>query len=154
MQEVFMSTLTRWQSNRNTWPQLREKSFWASPFADMFDRMLTTDETLAGFPVDLAEEDDRYVLKAELPGVKNEDLSLNVENDVLTISAEKKDEYESRDKGLYRRERSYGKFSRSFQLNGLVNADKVDAEYKDGVLSVTLPKREETRGRQIQVKTK
>ncbi len=149
-----MSNLTRWQSNRNAWPQLREKNFWASPFADFFDRMLTADDTLASFPVDLVEEDDRYVLKAELPGVKNEDLSLSVENDVLTLSAEKKDEYESRDKGLYRRERSYGKLSRSFQLNGLVNAEKVDAEYRDGILSVTLPKREETKGRQIQVKSK
>lgn len=148
-----MPALTRWPVTRSQWPDVREKNFWLSPFADMLDRW-TEDNVMTGFPVDLVEEEDRYLLKAEMPGVKNEDLKLSVENDVITISAEKRDEFENRDKGIYRRERSYGKFSRSFQLNGLVNAEKVEADYKDGVLTVTLPKREESKGRMIQVKTR
>ena len=148
-----MHTLSRWPVTRNMWPDVREKNFWTSPFSDIFDRW--TEETpMTGFPVDLVEENERYLLKAELPGVKNEDIKLTVENDVITISAEKKDEFEKLEEGLYRRERSYGKFSRSFQLNGLVNSEKVEAEYKDGVLSVVLPKREESKGRMIQIRTK
>lgn len=103
-------------------------------------------------PVDIYETADRQiVLKAELPGLKREDIDLTVENSTLTIRGERR-----RDEGVgedryHRVERAYGPFTRSFTLPNTIDGAKVRAEYRDGVLTVTLPAREETRPRQIQV---
>jgi HSP20 family protein len=91
------------------------------------------------------------VLKAELPGVKKEDIDLKVENNTLTIRGERKREFETKEDGYHRVERTYGSFARSFTLPTTVNADGVKAEYKDGVLTVTLPPREEAKPRQVQI---
>jgi HSP20 family protein len=102
--------------------------------------------------VDIFETDAReIVLKAELPGLKREDIDVSVENNTLTIRGErKKDDAVSEDQ-YHRVERSFGPFSRSFTLPSTVDAGRVRAEYRDGVLTVTLPMREEARPRQIQV---
>ncbi|MBN2290539.1 MAG: Hsp20/alpha crystallin family protein [Candidatus Glassbacteria bacterium] len=129
------------------------RNFWADPFVDLFD-LWASDNRDSGLRVDLVEKDDHYVISAELPGVKSEDLNISVDNDVLTISAEKRDEFEGQEGGVYRRERSFGRVSRSFQLGSQVDVDKIDAEYKDGVLKLTLPKVEKAKPREVKVKVK
>ncbi len=104
------------------------------------------------FAVDVLEDKDQVVLKAELPGVNPKEVDLHVEDNVLTISGEKKIEHEDKKDSYLRIERYYGKFSRAFTLPPYVDAGQITAEYKDGVLTVTLPKRPETKPRQIQVK--
>ena len=144
-------TLVRWTPNG--WPVLRSRSLWNDPFLGLSDNW-AGDNRNFGLTVDLAERDDRYVISAELPGVKSEDLNVAVENDVLTISAEKHDEFEGNEDGVYRRERSFGRLSRSFKLGEQVNAEKIDAEYKDGVLTLNLPKAEKAKPREVKVKVK
>jgi HSP20 family protein len=104
-------------------------------------------------PVDIFETDKHeLVLKAELPDVNREDIALRVENNTLTISGEKKMSNEVREEQYHRVERAYGSFSRSFTLPPTVDANSISADFKNGVLSVKLPYREEAKPRQIQVK--
>ncbi len=102
--------------------------------------------------VDVFENGDHeLVLKAELPGIKREDIDLKVENNVLTIRGERKRDTEIKQDAYHRVERAYGAFARSFTLPATVNADGVKAEFKDGVLTVVLPAREEAKPRQVQI---
>ena len=102
--------------------------------------------------VDIYEtEKDGLVLKAELPDMKREDISVTVENNTLTLKGERKFEGEARQEQFHRVERVYGTFSRSFRLPQTVDATKIAAEYKNGVLTVTLPVRAESRPRTINV---
>jgi HSP20 family protein len=102
--------------------------------------------------VDIYETADReIVLKAELPGLKREDIELTVENSTLTIRGERRRDGSIAEDRYHRVERSYGAFSRSFTLPNTIAGDRVRAEYRDGVLTVSLPLREEARARQIQV---
>ncbi|MEA2062337.1 MAG: Hsp20/alpha crystallin family protein [Gemmatimonadota bacterium] len=142
-------SLIRWTP---TGPALRGRTFF-DPFTDLFDSW-ASDNRDTGLRVDLAEKEDHYVISAELPGVKNEDLSVTVENDLLTVSAEKRDEFEGKDGSVFRRERTFGRVSRSFRLGNQVDVEKIDAEYKDGVLTVTLPKLETVKPRELKVKVK
>ncbi|WP_395730606.1 Hsp20/alpha crystallin family protein [Prosthecobacter sp.] len=102
--------------------------------------------------VDIIEDSNEYLVKAELPELKKEEVKVSVENGELTISGERKSEKEEKDKKFHRIERSYGSFIRSFTLPESVNADKVSAEFKDGVLSVHLPKDEKAKPKSIEVK--
>ncbi|CQR73802.1 18 kDa heat shock protein [Sporomusa ovata DSM 2662] len=95
------------------------------------------------FHVDLTETNESYVVKADLPGIKKDDITINFENDYLTISAQRDDEAEVKESNYLRRERRYGQFSRSFYVRN-VREENIDAEFSDGVLSVTLPKKENT----------
>ncbi len=104
--------------------------------------------------VDIAEQNDAYVVKVELPGVNKDDVKVTLENNVLTIRGEKKLEKEIKKEDYHRIERSYGSFNRSFTLPSTVKSDKIDASYKDGVLTITLPKAEEAKPKQIDVKVK
>jgi len=101
--------------------------------------------------VDITEDDKEYIIKTELPEVKKEDVKVAVENGLLTIVGERKFEKEE-NKKYHRVERAYGKFVRSFIVPDAVDADKVSAEFKDGVLKVHLPKSEKTKPKQIEVK--
>ena len=101
--------------------------------------------------MDLVETDDHYVLKADLPGMKQEDVSLELNDGTLTISGERKAEYERKEKGFFRLERSFGKFSRSLTLPDGVDPDKIEAAFHDGVLEVTIPKPEQRKPRRIEV---
>ena len=92
-------------------------------------------------PVDIYETDDQLVLKAELPGINPNDVEVRVEDNTLYLKGERKFEKEVKEENLHRVERSYGSFSRTFALPGSIDADKVQAEYKDGVLTLTMPKR-------------
>ena len=102
--------------------------------------------------VDITEDDKDYLIKAELPEVKKEDVKVAVENGVLTISGERKSEKEEKNKKFHRIERAYGSFERSFIVPDDADADKVNAEFKDGVLKVHLPKSEKAKPKQIEVK--
>jgi HSP20 family protein len=101
--------------------------------------------------VDIYEDQNSITLEVDLPGLKPGDFNLSIENYRLTLSGERKFEKENKGDNWRRVERSYGSFTRSFSLPSTVNVDAVNAEFKDGVLRVTLPKKEEVKARQIQV---
>ncbi len=102
--------------------------------------------------VDIAETPEEFQLKAELPEVKKEDVKVSVESGVLRIAGERKQEKEEKDKKYHRVERSYGSFMRSFTLPENVDDGKVQAEFKDGLLMVHLPKTEKTKPKSLEVK--
>lgn len=104
--------------------------------------------------VDIVDEKDQIRVKADLPGMKKEDIEVNVENDVLTIKGEKKEEKEIKEKDYVRSERYYGAFHRAFTLPVSVDSSKVNASYKEGVLEITLPKKEGAKPKQIKVDIK
>ena len=119
------------------------------------DTVFRDDEVARGSwipPVDIFETDDHsLVLKAELPDIAREDIHVTVENNTLTLRGEKKLTSEVKEDRFRRVERSYGTFSRSFTLPATVDASKVKADYRDGVLTVRLPYREEAKPRSIEV---
>ncbi|MBU0690388.1 Hsp20/alpha crystallin family protein, partial [bacterium] len=102
--------------------------------------------------VDIVENEDSYEIHAELPGVTEEEVNVTLNNNVLTLSGEKKQEVKDEKENFVRVERTYGKFERSFSLPSNIQADKVDANYKDGVLSIKVPKAEEAKSRSIKIK--
>jgi HSP20 family protein len=101
--------------------------------------------------VDISETANELVVKADLPEVSEKDIDVRVENNLLTIRGERKFEKSVSEESFLRVERSYGSFSRSFSLPNTLNAEAIRAEYKNGVLTITLPKREETKPRQVKV---
>lgn len=103
-------------------------------------------------PVDITEDDKEFLIKAELPGMKREDVKVSVEDGVLTLTGERKSEHEEKTKKQHRIERSYGRFERSFGLPNEADAAKVSAEFKDGVLQVHLPKNPDAKPRSVEIK--
>ena len=103
-------------------------------------------------PMDLLEADDHFLLKADLPGLSEDDVSIEVQDNVLTISGERKSEQERKERGWYRVERAYGRFSRSLTLPEGVDPDAVSADFDRGVLTVRIPKPEERKPRRVQIK--
>jgi len=101
--------------------------------------------------VDIFEEGDNFVVKAEIPGMKKEDIEVNLTDDMVTISGEKKQEEKVEKKDYYRLERSYGSFTRSFRLPKEVRTDKAKATFKDGVLEVKVPKTEEAKKKEKKI---
>jgi HSP20 family protein len=110
-----------------------------------------SDSSLA---VDMYETDDSVVVKTAIPGVKAEDISVSVTGDTLTIKAESNEEEEVKRENYLRRERRFGSYCRSVTLPGGLEADKADADYNDGILTLTLPKAEEVKPKSITVKSK
>jgi len=104
--------------------------------------------------VDISESNDSYNIKAELPGLKNEDVKITLNNNVITIRGEKKSDGEKKGSNFHRIERQYGSFERSFILPGTVSSDKIEALFNDGILTVTLPKTEETKEKVVDIKIK
>jgi len=102
-------------------------------------------------PVDIFEDGNKVVLKLEVPGVKQEDLDIRVENNTLNVSGERKFTTETEEQNYHRIERRYGRFARSFTLPQTVNTDQVEASYDSGVLTIELAKRAEAKPRQIKV---
>ena len=147
-----LSSFTRWNPIRDLEDMQRRFSTHLdiAPTGNGGEKeMLTVTEWSPS--VDISEDDKEFLVKAELPDVKREDIKVNVENGVLTITGERKFEKEEKGKKYHRIERSYGSFTRSFTLPEAVKADKVAAEFKDGLLHVRLPKDESAKPKNIAV---
>jgi HSP20 family protein len=112
-------------------------------------------ENMAWLPsLEMYEKEDKVVVRAEIPGMKQEEIDISVEDSTLTIKGERKAESEVKDEDYYRCELSYGRFSRSIALPSKVQAEKVAASYDDGILEITLPKAPEAKPKKIAVKAK
>jgi HSP20 family protein len=121
-------------------------------FDGTFDRSSEEGNLTTWAPaVDIFETEHNLVVKADLPDVKPEELDIRVENNILTIRGERKFEKKVNENNYLRVERSYGSFSRSFSLSNTVNTESIQAEYKNGVLTLNIPKREEAKPKQIKV---
>jgi HSP20 family protein len=101
--------------------------------------------------MDLVEGPDQFVLRADLPGMKQEDVSIEFEDNVLTIAGERKSQHEERDEGFHRVERAFGAFSRTLTLPKGIDPEAINARFEDGVLEVTIPKPEESKPRRISI---
>ena len=125
-------------------------------FEDAVTRMLSEPRATRPWSpaVDILETESEIVLKADVPDIDENDIDVRVENQTLTLKGERRFEQEDKAKGFHRIERSYGKFVRSFSVPSSVEADKVSAEYKNGVLTVTLPKKEAAKPRQVKIEVK
>ena len=148
-------TLTRWDPFRDL-VGLQERM--NRLFEDSLSRSKTTDQEMPMGawtpPVDIFETPELVVLRADLPGIDQKDIDVRIENSTLTLRGERRFLKEAKDEDYHRIERSYGTFSRSFQLPGSIDQTKISAIHKDGVLEVHLPKREDTRPKQIKVDVK
>ncbi|MBI3996978.1 MAG: Hsp20/alpha crystallin family protein [Candidatus Omnitrophica bacterium] len=151
--------LIKW-SGQNVWEPFRELGQLQEEINRVFGRSLAPVEWLPKNggewvpKVDIVEEKDRILVRTDLPGMKQEDISVEVEGDLLTMTGERKHEYEKKEGQAFRIERSYGTFMRSFTLPSTVDATKVNAAYKNGVLEISLPKREGTKAKHITVDVK
>ncbi len=119
----------------------------------LFDRLFDSPTAAQRWApaMDLVEAEDHYLLKADLPGVSEEDVSIEVENGVLTLSGERKAEHERSERGFYRIERAFGAFQRQLTLPEGIDTDAVTAEFDQGVLSVRIPKPEKVKPRRITI---
>ncbi|MBM4287648.1 MAG: Hsp20/alpha crystallin family protein [Deltaproteobacteria bacterium] len=102
--------------------------------------------------VDVSETADKVTVKAEIPGMDSKDIDISLSGDLLTIKGEKKTEREEKEENYHLVERSYGSFSRTLRLPGGVEGDKIEASYKQGVLTITCPKKEEVKAKVIEIK--
>jgi HSP20 family protein len=122
-------------------------------FEDVFSRMLTEPQTNRPWApaVDVYETENELVFKADLPDVDSKDIDVRVENQTLTFAGQRKFEKQNSGNGYHRIERSYGNFTRSFAVPNTFDTENIGASYKNGVLTVTLPKKEAAKPRQIKI---
>ncbi|MFZ0640912.1 MAG: Hsp20/alpha crystallin family protein [Candidatus Acidiferrales bacterium] len=144
-----MNGITRWDPFHNVSTlQEQVKRLFEGNFSPSGDHSTLT----AWAPsVDVYETENELVIKADLPAVSEKDIDLRVENNMLTIRGERKFEQNVKEENYLRVERSYGSFSRSFSLPNTVDTQAIKAEYTDGVLNVTLPKRAESKPKQVKI---
>jgi HSP20 family protein len=155
-----MGELTRWEPLMSRWDPFKELEDMERRLSTWFSRPLRHRNgekealTVAEWSplVDIEESEKEYLIKAEIPEMKKEDIKVAVEDDVLSISGERKSEKEEKGKKYHRVERCYGSFMRSFTLPEDAEGTKVSAEYKDGVLRIHLPKSEKAKPKAIEVK--
>ena len=136
-----------WPTLRNEVNRLFDDFFNSEFFTEPFRGLTEWSPAL-----DLSETGEAIVFKAELPGIGPDDVEVLLQDDVLTIKGEKKEERNEKAQNVHRVERSYGRFERSFRLPGTVKSDKVDAKFTNGVLTVTLPKAEEVKPKAVKIK--
>ncbi|MBE7444624.1 MAG: Hsp20/alpha crystallin family protein [Planctomycetia bacterium] len=141
------------------WSQLPGISSIQEEMNRMFDRFFRggdlSEMSIAGTwlpPIDLSETPDKITVKAEIPGLDPKEIDISIQGDTLIIKGDKKEEKEEKGKNYYRMERRYGSFSRSVDLPTSVDTSKVTAECKNGVLEITMQKKEEVKPKQISVK--
>jgi len=150
-----MNNLTRWEPTRETMT-LREAMdrLFDDAFTRPFSIMRDGGSTWSSPAIDMYQTDNEVVVKAALPGIKADEVQINVTGDVLTLRGEMKHEEERKDKSWHIREQRWGAFERSVQLPTTVIADKARADFENGILTVTLPKSAEAKPRTITVKPK
>jgi len=152
-----MNYLTRWQRPDLSWPTFGRLTSLRDEIDRLFQAPLAElargSRLLSGWTpaLDIFEDKDNLVVKAELPGMKREDIQVSLHDGSLSISGERKTETKHEDAEVYRSERFVGRFERTITLPTPVASDKVKAEYKDGILTITLPKTEEAKPKQIEV---
>jgi HSP20 family protein len=150
--------LERWRPRwaLRTWRPFSDLDEWQQQIEDIFGQsMLKSNGDRSWMPhMDVFEKDDNLVVKAELPGMKEEDIDVSVDGDMLIIRGEKKAESEVKDEDYYRCERTYGSFYRSVSLPSSVDSSKIEANYENGILEVTLPKSPEVKPKKIAVSAK
>jgi len=144
-------TLVRWNPTRHRMmPTVHE---WDRLMSDFFNEGFEDTELTDWTPsVDIVEDKDAFLVTADLPGLTKKDISINIKENMLTISGERKSEIKDESKNYCRTERRYGAFKRSFQLTDQVIADKITASFKNGVLTVSVPKAEEVKPKEIEIK--
>ena len=148
-----MTLLTR--RRRDDFPLWRPDDVFGFGFGDLLERFFDSPRWATGTwlpAVDIVERDGAIVVRAEVPGMKAEDVEVSVQNNTLTLRGEKKEDFQEQGKTTYRTERRYGAFHREILLPSGVDAEKVKATYSDGVLTVTLPKVAAAKTRKIEVK--
>ena len=144
-------TLIRWNNARQRMMPI--VSEWDSLMSDVFkDRFEDTSLTEWTPAIDITEDNDAFIVVADLPGLTKKNISINIKENMLTISGERKIEKKNENKNYCRTERRDGIFKRSFQLTDQVISDKITASFKDGVLIVNVPKAEEVKPKEIEIK--
>ena len=132
----------------------RFEDIFGRPFLPGIWRAFPSEETVWAPAIDVVEEEDKFSVKVELPGVKEEDVNVSIAGDTLTIEGEKKAESEVKRKGYYYSETSYGSFSRSITIPSTIDTGNIEANYDKGVLEITLPKAPEVKPKKITVAAK
>ena len=140
-----MTTLMRWNPTRRGMDLFNEFDRMVSEMSDWTPR---SNWRLA---LDVSENDDAFMVEAAMPGINPDELDITLEDNILTIQGETKSEKEVEESHYHLRERRYGRFSRSIQLPTAINADEVEAEYKNGVLTLNIPKAEEVKPKRIAI---
>ena len=140
------------------WEPLRELSSLQSEMNRLFNTAVDNPGATSGAPLrrwipamDLVEGPDSFVLRADLPGMKKDDVSIEFEDNVLTVSGERKSEHEERNEGFHRVERAFGSFSRTLALPKGIDPEAISAKFEDGVLEVRVPKPEESKPLRISI---
>jgi HSP20 family protein len=149
--------LMRWQRPDQTWSPWEQLTSLRDEINRLFDTPMGEGEQGSEFfgwapVIDLYEDKDNLVVKAELPGMKKEDIEISLHQGSLIVSGERKAELEATDSDTSRAERFFGRFQRALELPKPVDPNRVSASYKDGILTVTLPKTDESKPKQITVK--
>jgi HSP20 family protein len=127
------------------------EDFFGRPFMPAIWRRTPSEGDIWAPALDVVEKDDKFTVKVELPGVREEDVDVSVSGDILTISGDKKAESETKKKGYYYSESSYGSFSRSITLPSTVDNNKIEASYDKGVLEISLPKAQIVKPKKIKL---
>jgi HSP20 family protein len=145
--------LVRFNPSRGLTPlRRRMDSLFDDFFGDLFDGRQTDLARGWNPKVDIFEEDDQFVVKAELPGVEKDKIAIDINGRILTVKGDRASENEVKEKNYYRRECAYGTFQRSFTLPNETDSEQIKAEYKDGVLRVSIPKPEARQPKKITVR--
>ncbi len=151
--------MTKWNPARELLNVEREFNKMFNSLGSRFGLMDSSDleeyENAVWMPLtDISEDKDNFVLKLDLPGVSKDDVKISFTDGMLNISGERKLEKDTKDAKFHRMERAYGKYFRSFTLPNKIREDKIDAEFKDGQLIITVPKAEEAKPKEIPIKVK
>ena len=146
--------LVRWEPfmGRNVWSGLAHMQNRMNRLFDDLDMEEESSVVNWSPRVEITELEDRFEVSAELPGMSRDDIKIELKDKILSISGEKSTEHEKKDRKLHVSERVYGSFSRSFHIPSHVKGDKIKAEFKNGVLTISLPKVEEAKPKQIEIK--
>ena len=148
--------LEKWNPTRDLFNLEREFNKLFSTFGDKFGISRADEEAYENAiwsPLaDISENDDKYIVKLDLPGIDKKDVKLSFTEGQITISGERKQENEEKDTKYHRVERMYGKYYRSFVLPNKIKEDKIDAQFKNGQLTITIPKADEVKPKEIEIK--